>query len=213
MRPTACLLVLLAWGVPAAALAQDPDAPLPPIVLDVRGFYAGLGQDPITASELGVAATELPGRALGGVVGIHAYPLRGRSFAIGVGADFMLARGRATRDAEDDPVQGPPIEQRLESLSGSLSLNFGQREGWSYLSAGMGPMRFGTFVGETAPAERAPRRSTIHMGGGARWFAARHLAVTFDLRFYLTRPEVTTASYPGRQRNRLLVLSGGIAIK
>jgi hypothetical protein len=51
------------------------------------------------------------------------------------------------------------------------------------------------------------------MGAGARWFNTAHLAFCFDMRFYLTRPEDPTITYPGRQRSRLLVLSAGISIK
>jgi hypothetical protein len=51
------------------------------------------------------------------------------------------------------------------------------------------------------------------MGAGARWFNTAHVAFCFDMRFYLTRPEDPTITYPGRQRSRLLVLSAGISIK
>ena len=74
-------------------------------------------------------------------------------------------------------------------------------------------MRFGSYLGDVAPAEPSLGHSTLNMGGGARWFAKPHLAFTFDVRYYLTRPEVQTADYPGRQRNRLMVLSAGVSIK
>ena len=54
---------------------------------------------------------------------------------------------------------------------------------------------------------------TLNFGGGARWFAQRHLAFCFDLRFYETKPALTTLTSAGRERKRLLVLSAGIAIK
>lgn len=207
------LLTLGVLATATAAMAQPAPGPLPPVVVDVRGFYTGLGQDPLTAAELGVAPTALPSRALGGAVGLNVYPIRRGSFAIGLGGEFVLARGRKVPDPDDPFAVQIAVEQRLQGLSGGFSLNFGQRDGWSYLSAGLGPMQFGTFLGDAAPAESAPRKSTINLGGGARWFTNRHLAVTFDVRFYLTRPELATASYPGRQRNRLLVLSGGVSIR
>ena len=210
----ACFLALaLCW--PAVAAAQAGPEPVPPFAVDIRGFLASPGRDPVTAGELGLATSELPGRALGGAATLNLYPFRRTSFAVGLTGEFMLARARQTPEPDEVAMTpaGPPIEQRLESLSAGLSLNFGHRHGWSYLSAAMGPMRFGTFVGETPPAEPAPRKSTINLGGGARWFVNNHLGVTFDLRFYLTRPELPTPTYPGRQRNRLLVLSGGISIR
>jgi hypothetical protein len=212
-RLTVCFLLLIA--TPATALAQAGPEPLPLVVADLRGFYSGLGRDPVTAADLGLTPDELPGRALGAVASVQVYPLRRSSFAVGLGGEFLVARGRATREIEEEGglTTLPPVEQRLRGLAGSLSLNFGHRDGWSYLSAGMGPLAFGSFVGESAPAEPAPRRNTINLGGGARWFVNQHLGVTFDVRFYLTRPDVTTASYPARERNRLVVLSGGISIR
>jgi hypothetical protein len=98
-------------------------------------------------------------------------------------------------------------------LSGMVSLNFGHRDGWSYVSAGMGPLSFATFQGEQAPALRPPVQMTINLGAGARWFITRHVAFCFDLRFYQTEPEVTTDFYPPRQRTQLRVLSAGVAFK
>ena len=188
--------------------------PISPYVIDLRGFYSGLGQDLTTAANLGVPAINLPKRGLGGVLGLHVYPLRKKTFALGLGGEFLLARGRAQEkdDTTGDPV-GLPIEQRVVSLSPQISLNFGHRGGWSYLTAGMGPLSFETFQGTIAPADAPPKKNTINMGGGARWFAASHVAFMFDVRYYLTRPEEVIGPFPGRARNRLRILSAGIAIR
>jgi hypothetical protein len=77
----------------------------------------------------------------------------------------------------------------------------------------MGRLSFETFQGALPPADLPPTKSTINMGGGARWFASNHVAFCFDVRFYLTRPEAASALFPGRQRSRLLVLSAGLAFK
>jgi hypothetical protein len=204
-------ILLLAGAIPA--FAQDK-RPLPVVAADLRGFYSGLGQDPVTAADLGVAATDLPSRGLGGVAGVHLYPLRGRTMALGIGAEWMIARGRTQKtDTTTGAPVGEPIEQRLRSLSPQISLNFGHREGWSYLSAGMGRVSFETFEGALPPAELPPTKSTINMGGGARWFLSSHIAFTFDVRFYLTRPEAETELFPGRQRSRLMVMSAGFGFK
>jgi hypothetical protein len=210
-------------AVVASVLASPAAAQLPrklPVaVLDIRGFYTKLGQDPTTATDLGLEAADLPSRGLGGVAGLHVYPLRFENMALGVGAEGILARGHREvgKDDEDletaDSILTQPVDQRLRGLAGVISLNFGHREGWSYLTAGLGPMTFITYPGGTRPAEAPPVSNTLTFGGGARWFMKPHLAFTFDLRFYQTRPEVQTPSYPRRQRSKLLIMSAGISIK
>ncbi len=207
------LLVSLLLASAAPALAQQPK-PLKPFVFDLRGFYSSLGQDSVTAEQLGVSAASMPGRGPGGVAGLHLYPLRRASFALGLGVEGVLARTRKQdKDATTGDPVGLPITQRMRGFAPQLSLNFGHREGWSYLSAGMGSLSLSTYQGPLAPADPPPTKSTINMGGGARWFNSAHLAFCFDVRFYLTRPQDQTVSYPGRQRSRLVVLSAGIALK
>ncbi|MEO7192926.1 MAG: hypothetical protein ABI051_17915 [Vicinamibacterales bacterium] len=206
------LAVLMCLVSAVAAHAQRP-GPISPFVVDLRGFYSGLGQDPTTAKDLELEPIRLPKRGLGALAGLHVYPLRTRTFALGIGGEGMLVRGRfQLKDTEGKPVD-LPAQQRVKSLTGQLSINFGSHDGWSYLTAGMGPMILKTYVGETAPLDPAPSKMTINMGGGARWFASQHLAFTFDVRFYQTRPEVLTPPYPSRQRMRLLILSAGISAR
>jgi hypothetical protein len=205
------MCVVCAAARPAAA--QPAPRPLPIAVVDVRGFYTGLGQDVVTASDLQVSSDQLPGRVFGGAVGVHVYPLRKGSFAFGIGGEGVMAGGRAQRAETATAPAGPIVQQRLKGFSLQISLNFGHRDGWSYLSAGTGPMTFATWLGETRPADDPPRSSTINMGGGARWFFKSHLAFTFDVRFYQTRPENSLGSYGARARNQLMVLSGGISIR
>jgi len=206
------LALLVAMAVPGVATAQVPaDTRLPLATADARVFLLGLGQDPVTADGLGVPASALPRRGPGIVGGVHVYPLRLDGFALGVGGELLVARGIAT--FEEATGSATRIEQRLQSLAVLASANFGDYDGWSYLSAGMGPLRFESFTGDAAPAEPARRRATINLGGGARWFTTAHLAVGFDVRFYITRSEAATAVQPGRQRDRLLVLSAGLSFQ
>ena len=198
--------------VPAIARAQ-PAPTLPMFVFDVRAFYAGLGQDGLTAAALSVTPADLPNRGLGGMAGLHIYPIRSGGFAIGLGGEALLARGRSQPMADEETPLGPPIEQRLRGLAGALSLNFGHREGWSYVTAGMGPLEFPTFQDDTAPAGPAPRQMTLNYGGGARWFITSHVAFGFDIRFYITKPEEPVPPYPPRERNRLLIMSAGLSFK
>lgn len=208
------ILAIAALLVAASPARAQFAQPLPVAVLDVRGFYTGLGQDTTTAGDLGLAATALPKRGLGGVAGVHLYLLRSRKVAIGLGAEGILARARATqKDANGVALALPVIEQRIEGLSGALSLNFGHRAGWSYVTAGMGPLAFSTRLVQGTVFAPAPKQMTINMGGGARWFAKKHLAFGFDFRIYQTRPEVSTLDYASRQRANLRVLSAGIAVQ
>lgn len=209
------LFALLLSVVPATFAHAQVKRPIAPYVFDIRAFYSPLGQDPTTASNLDLLVTDLPSRGLGGVAGLHLYPLRRKTFAFGIGAEYLLARGRKVPEPDDSttPPTKPIVEQRLMSFTPQLSLNFGHREGWSYLTAGTGPMTFETFTGTIAPLEKPLRKNTINMGGGARWFATPHVAFTFDVRYYLTRPIEETPSHPGRQRNRIRVLSAGISIR
>lgn len=206
------MLIVAVVLLPTLARAQT-NPTLPVFVLDVRAFYSGLGQDPTTAAGIGVEADQLPGRGLGGFAGVHLYPIRGKGIALGVGGEALLARGREQATLPDGTPFGPPIEQRLRSLAGAVSLNFGHRDGWSYVTAGMGPLQFSTFQSETPPADPPPNQMTLNYGGGARWFITSHVAFGFDIRFYRTPAQDALPPYPARAANRLLIMSAGISFK
>ena len=206
----ASFTVAFLFAIASAAHAQRP-GPIPRFAADVRGFYSSLGQDPVTAENLGVDSIAFPHRGPGGSIDAHLYVLRSRTFAIGIGAEFMAQRGSAQIKDATGAVEAT-IHQRIKGVAPQISLNFGPRDGWSYLTGGMGPLTFATYL-DTPPSEKPTSKSTINLGGGARWFFSNHLAFTVDARFYLTKPETQTASYPGRQRSRLLVLSAGIGIR
>ena len=215
------LAAAIACSLAAPAAAQQPKR-LPVAALDIRGFYSKLGQDPVTATDLGIDATDLPARGLGGVGALTLYPIRGKSMALGVGGEGLLARGHADL-ADDQIVTGgtsqasatlsDPIDQRLRGLAVAISLNFGHRDGWSYVSAGMGPMTFATYRGGTAPPESPRVSTTLNFGAGARWFMKSHVAFCFDVRFYQTKPEIKTTYYPRRQRTQLLIMSAGMSLR
>ena len=156
LRPAAlvCFLALLPTSIAHAQVKR----PIAPYVFDIRAFFTPLGQDPITAKDLELRPTDLPGRGLGGVGALHLYPLRRERFALGIGGEYLIARGRKVPEPAESTTApslpaAPIVEQRIVSLSPQLSLNFGHREGWSYLTAGMGPLSFETFTGTFAPAE------------------------------------------------------------
>jgi hypothetical protein len=210
---SACALGLTA--APAFAQAPAPaskkDTRIPIAVVDARGVLARFGQDKTTSDGLSLLLTDLPASGLGVAGGAHVYVWRGKTMAFGVGGEAILARGKHTLLNSDGKETGTVIDRRLRGVSGQLSLNFGHRDGWSYLTAGIGPTSFETYLAATVPDGLRPM--SLNFGGGARWFNWDHLAFTADLRFYQTKPALATPNTAARVRKNLVVFSGGIAIK
>jgi hypothetical protein len=202
---------LLLIAVPA--FAQEP-RPLPVVVVEVRGLTGGLAQDPVTLTDLGVDDGSLPDRVFGGVAGLHVYPLRRRGFALGIGGEGLLARGRRAVLDEAGTQTGERIVRQLQGLAGIVSLNFGHANGWSHVSGGIGPLRFKNALVPALPgAQDGAYALTVNGGGGARWFLSRHAAFGFDVRLYFTRAAAGSTGSAGRQAARLVLLSAGITIK
>jgi hypothetical protein len=128
-----------------------------------------------------------------------------------VGAEAIRAVSSNQRKDAAGQGTGPIIRRRLEGMSGQISLNFGKGKGWSYVTAGGGPMKFESYLEDAKPTRAGT--TTLNYGGGARWFARGHLAVTVDLRFYLMRPATATFDAAPRVRKRVTLLSAGISIK
>jgi hypothetical protein len=227
MRLAVGLVLLAALASPAAAqqttttqqpAAAQPPLPiqhndlLPPFVIDVRGAIAQLGEDATTAGDLNLTTAQLPTTGIGGAVAVNVYPLRRKKMSLGIGGEGLLSRATSNGADATGAITGPRVERRFEGISGTFSLNFGHRQGWSYVSVGGGPLRFQTFAGDV-PFEAAPFEFTPNFGVGARWFTNEHIAFCFDLRFYQTQPVDATATSPGRGRVRVLVISAGISIK
>jgi hypothetical protein len=210
-------LGLLLLGVAAHAAAQDvplEDRPIGRFVVDVRGTFPKFKQDPNIASGIGVSAVNLPGRALGFVVGAHWYPVRFGPLTVGVGGELMRAgRNRTLPALEEGGPAGPTVHSYMSSVTPQVSFNFGKRQGWSYISGGIGRTAF------TAEREDAPlppqesRTRTFNYGGGARWFSKKHVALTVDLRFYAISAQEKTIVRPAFSRMTLMAFSVGVAFK
>jgi hypothetical protein len=199
------------WSSVAPAFAQQPQ-PLPKFELDARGFTVFVGQDATTANDLGLAATDLPSRLFGLAFGGNLYPIRGRSAAIGIGAEGLFGRGTALV-ANPSGGQALLAQTYITGFSPEISANFGHGGGWSYISGGAGPMRIDSFLGD-APLGEPPNALTVNAGYGARWFLYRHLAIGFDVRFYFSKGNDSDPPlFPGRGKRRILVVSGGFSIK
>jgi len=215
MRRILCS-VLVCLAIAASATAQ-PKEPIPPFAVDIRGAFARHKAEPSVATELAVIPANLPSRSLGLVGGAHVYPLRSKRVTLGLGGNVVMARGSETLDIVDATTKAttksPTVRRHFTAFSPEISLNFGHRNGWSYVSGGV----FGRsklYVDRAdAPAASAPYRKTLNYGGGARWFTTEHVALSVDFRWYSVAEQLATAGGIAQPRTTLLVLSGGLAIK
>jgi hypothetical protein len=223
-------LLLLTIGA-AEAAAQDPDpdrAPIGWFAADARGVFAKYTGDDALPAFLDVTRENLARRGLGFTLGAHVYPVRfSRRVSLGVGAEVLFSRGSKTLKLEsnggeeEEVPDGPTVDARLSAFSPQVSLNFGGRDGWSYISGGIGWTEFSTEVKlETSGTpvtpgndEKTPRTSTINYGGGARWYMKRHVAFSLDLRFYRVKASEATSKLPALAGTRLLMLSAGVSFK
>jgi hypothetical protein len=211
-------LTIAAALLAATAHAQERE-PLPKIAADAHVATSKFPRDPAVATALGVTTDNMPGRGLGIAAGVHVYPGRMGGVTLGLGAQLLVTRASKTlAPATASGPDGPTVDARFAALSPQVSLNFGGPDGWSYVSGGLGWATL-TIENDTAPvADPDGRMRTLHYGGGARWFAKKHLAFSFDLRFHrypaqtaMTQGAIT--SRPAYPKGRLLVLSAGISVK
>jgi hypothetical protein len=212
-RAGAWLLGLALLPVGAGTASAQLKEPIGPYVADARITFARFKEDPGIASAIGVASNNLPTRGLGFVFGAHWYPLRGSSVALGIGGEFIAAQDTRTLEPSGaGQPEGPTVETTLRSLSPQISLNFGKKDGWSYISGGMGSSTF-TVLRIDAPIAEGSRARTINYGGGARWFTNKRLAVSVDLRFYSVAAQPPAAGRPALPKSKMMVISGGIALR
>jgi hypothetical protein len=195
------------------------EAPPGPFALDVRVAMPSFNTGSALADPLGLRTSQLPGRGWGLEFGATAYPLRGKRFALGLGAALVRTSGSQAPDPEDETAaDDPTIETRFNALVPQVSLNFGSGRGWSYIGGGLAFMQRAT--GDVdADVPLGPRLRGIHYGGGARWFAGRHVAFSFDLRFYRIPEQAAeaatgeAAAVPFQPKSRLFMASAGVSFK
>jgi hypothetical protein len=208
-------ITALLTGFPPVAIAQErePD-PIDKFALDARVAIPNFPDDAAIATALAVTTENLPGRGLGISAGAHVYPARLGRVTLGIGGELLLTRASRTLEpATEGGPAGPTVDGRFSALSPQVSLNFGSRRGWSYLSAGIGWGNF-TVERDTAPVQSPDGRlRTLNYGGGARWFAKDHLAFTFDLRFHRFGAQEAIAGRPAYPAGRMMIFSAGISVK
>jgi hypothetical protein len=195
-------LVLL-LGSRAEAQSLNPGPP-GPFVIDLRGATSGLPVDialypdhtgtttpptsTTTTTSTEATSFNVPSRGWGFDVGAHVYPFSLGPTRVGFGASFMEVRGTSA-DAK----------LVMQVVAPQLSFNFGTSNGWSYLSAGIGPARL--------DADRTFNTRAVNAGGGARWFLNNHFAVGFDIRVFQL---AATGTFP---KTTKVAASVGLSLK
>lgn len=174
---------LMLVAVPGVAGAQMRE-PIGPAAADIRVMTTSMPTLEGWTPTLPIDG-EVPGRSLGLQAGGHVYFGQWGAARFGAGAVYGWARGTAIPKAE---ALAPEVRTRVETFSPQLSLNFGHKLGYSYLSAGYGAGKViseSTALG-TTPAAIAESGwvGALNVGGGARWFVTEHLGVGLDLRWH-----------------------------
>jgi outer membrane protein with beta-barrel domain len=212
VRCAAALLVVCA-ARPAAA--QDPPPRIGPFALDLHLTLPTFPtEDQQLAASRDMLVQELPGTGLGIQASAHVYVLKIKVVTIGLGAEFAASRARQTQ-ADTTVPRLRPSEERFSTFAPQLSLNFGNGHGWSYLSGGVGVANWALVPeGNEASAADSEALETINYGGGARWFAKKHLAFSFDVRFYAISPgSPNIGARFGSPRTTLMIIGAGISLK
>jgi len=215
-RPFATLALAIAalsmW--PVAAAGQDPPPRIGPVVADLHLTVPRFPSEQQLADSRSLALRELPGTGLGLHAGAHVYLLKWKAVTFGLGGDFTLARAHVPARLIAVDQLGRAVTERFTHVAPELSFNFGSGNGWSYVSGGIGPSTWSIVPdGTTASSASTERIRTINYGGGARWFAKRHVAFSLDVRFYAIDPGAPDPGRPGGPRTTLLIIGGGVSIK
>jgi hypothetical protein len=207
-------MAIAATFVPAARAQEREKEPIGRFVADFRASFPRFPEDAAAATAIGVAADNVPGRGLGLSAGVHVYPFRLGKVAIGFGGEWLNTRASKTAEpATEGGPDGPTVNTRFSALSPQISVNFGSRRGWSYLTGGLGRAAFTTEREDDPVADAGSKPRVLNYGGGARWFAKEHLAFTFDLRWYRIDPQDAVTGRPAYGGRRVFVASAGISVK
>ena len=211
------LLLSISISLPETAAAQDTqpeDLPIGRYVGDVRVQFPKFKQDPAVSGTLGVATQNLPTRGFGFALGAHWYPLRLGFMTLGLGGEISKAgRDKTMNTGTEAAPVNVTVNTRFSAVSPQVSFNFGARDGWSYISGGLGWSTLTTEnVAKPLPDPESATK-TINYGGGARWFFKKHLAVNFDIRFHAVNPQLATATRPAYPRMTIMSWVGGISVR
>jgi hypothetical protein len=186
-------------------------------VFDVHATVPRFPSDLQLADSRGLPQGELPGAGLGLQFGAHVYVLKWKAVTFGLGGELTLARSHSSAQSQNGEVVRRAVTERFTHAAPQLSFNFGNGDGWSYISGGLGFSRWSIVPDGTAAAVADNERLyTVNYGGGARWFIKPRLAFSFDVRFYAINPGtpgLLNASTPGSPRTTLLIVGAGVSVK
>lgn len=222
VRGALCLLALAAVLLPAIAGAQERE-PIPRFAIDLHAASVGLPSSEGWIPDVS-ADTPVPGRAWGLGAAATVYPIRFGIVTIGAGASISTARGKG---ASLEIIEGsgdeqttritPTVRTRVVNIVPQLSVNFGHKLGWSYLSAGVGRTKVDSSADAigTAPQVIVPAawNQALNFGGGARWFMKRRLGAGFDVRFIKLGSRAARGELPLARRTQMITFSAGVTIQ
>lgn len=157
------MFVLLVIAARVSAQSLNPGPP-GPFVVDIRGVTSGVPTATALYPEL-TFQDAVPSRGFGFDVGAHIYRFHLGAARLGLGANYIRVNGNAAN-----------AHVNLQLVAPQLSFNFGTANGWSFLSAGLGPVRI--------LGDKRFDTTSLNAGGGARWFTSNHLAIAFDIRLH-----------------------------
>ena len=207
--PLVPVLVVLLASAPVSA--QTPER-LPWFAFDLHAASVGLptaeGWIPVPV----LGDTPLAGRGFGLAGGATAYPFKLGIITFGFGASLSTGQGKGealtiTTGSGSSAVTivTPVFRTQVLNVIPQVSINFGRKFGWSYLSAGLGTTRVDASAdaSPTTPAVVLPEtwNQALNFGGGARWFMKEHLGASFDVRFVKLGSRAASGTIPGRAAN------------
>ena len=200
---------VLTVAVMAATPAAGQSAP-GPWVLDVRAATSGVPGDAAFYPTLTAAA--VPSRGYGADIGGHFYAFTIGPGRVGFGANVLIIRSTATAAAPSaDPDSSQRLTVNLRTISPQISFNFGSRDGWSYLSAGLGVASIATETrGAASGSVESGWLRSVNFGGGARWFIKPRLAFGFDVRAHKIAAGSGTTPTPA---STVTSVSAGLSIR
>lgn len=215
MRQALLVLCLsAAAGLAPRPAAAQPQLPISPFVVDLRGTIPFLPNDQPIAEPRDTSSELMPNYGWGLDVGAHVYPFRWKVITFGFGASYHLSRGSRTPAEPEDPDEerGPTVNTRFKAFSPQVSFNFGHRMGWSYLSGGLGRSTFRAWRSDL-DEEVGESVKTINYGGGGRWFINRRVAFSLDLRFYAINSKEPSEVAVGHPRMTFAAAAVGISVR
>jgi hypothetical protein len=220
LRPSVVAFVLLLAS--SNVMAQERQ-PLPWFAIDLHAASIGLptaeGWIPVVSED-----TPIPDRAWGPAVAATVYPFRAGIMTFGFGAAFSTGQGKSdsleiiTGSGSTATTRVTPVVRtQVTSLIPQVSINFGHKFGWSYLSAGLGRTKVESSADAvgTEPQIIVPAawNQALNFGGGARWFMKPRLGAGFDVRFVKLGSRGATAALPAARRSQMITFSAGLSIQ